>query len=308
MEINFLSSWGYFMQSAILIANIGVRDLFKKEKSDLFVSGNSSHQKSVYSQSKELYESEEYQDLHLLLKPIIDQIIKNKFNLIEILLFGTKQEVENDQDTFYITQTVKKLIDKFYSFNEDKVKKDIVKTEFFTKNPTEHKDLMIFYRDKLKNITDKVDKIFVSLTGGTPQQNSAIMIESLSRFGEKSLMIYILEGEDAPVEYEIGNYVRTQLKNPSTEGFESESAVLIASLGVRDLGKKGTNKPLFDLSESNVFEKSEKILKNEEIEDLELILLNPAVNKVRDSVNLSKIILFGTKQDPPHQKDTFRNG
>jgi hypothetical protein len=114
MEINFLSSWGYFMQSAILIANIGVRDLFKKEKSDLFVSGNSSHQKSVYSQSKELYESEEYQDLHLLLKPIIDQIIKNKFNLIEILLFGTKQEVENDQDTFYITQTVKKLIDKFY--------------------------------------------------------------------------------------------------------------------------------------------------------------------------------------------------
>lgn len=297
------------MQTAILIANIGVRDL-GKEGNPLFFPGNSSFQRNVYNESKELLRSKKFDDLELLLlEPVIDKI-KTEFTLQEIILFGTTQNKSNKQhskDTIFISHIAKKIICDRYLITKDKIKIKKIK-----KNPADYIEVAKSYKDEFKKLANRTDKVFVSVTGGTPQQNAAIIIETLSIFGERALMIYKPEGINTPIEYDIGSYTRSLVKKTLPEESvsffpldeqEKESSILIANIGVRDLGKKGI--PLFDISDEYIFEKSKKILKNKKFEDLELIFLDPVIKKINSSFHLEKIILFGTKQIKPHPKDTI---
>ena len=64
--------------------------------------------------------------------------------------------------------------------------------------------MLKLYQAEIDNIPKAVDRVFVSLAGGTPQQNISAMLESVARFREKATIIYTPRGSKDAVEYGVG--------------------------------------------------------------------------------------------------------
>ena len=172
------------MQTAILLANIGNSDLGKNRKA--FLSNKDpSFQGNFYEESKKLLESGNFHDLELLLLDPTITKISESYNLKEIILFGTEQDNYKDQDTKYAALIVKEIISRRYDFPKDRIKVVLI-----SKNPVEYEKILRVYSEEIGKIPQDFDQIFVSTTGGTPQQSLSLALQASQKYSEKVKMIY----------------------------------------------------------------------------------------------------------------------
>ena len=171
------------MKTAILLANIGNSDLGKN--GEVTLSYGTSFEGSFYEKSKKLLDSENFYDFELLLLDPVIKKISESYNIGEIILFATDQDDYKDQDTKYVAYIIKKIINTRYHFPDDKIKVVLI-----SKNPTEYEKILRIYQEKVEEISQYYDQVFISTTGGTPQQNLSLALQAFRRYGEKVKMIY----------------------------------------------------------------------------------------------------------------------
>lgn len=184
------------MSGAILIANIGTSEL---GYNGLPRYASKKGLTNIYNESRKLWKSKEFDDLELLLlEPVIRKIQKT-FDIKKMHIFCTEQSPPHPQDTKFIAHIVKSILCSRYGFDET-----FINLQIISKNPADHDEMLKLYRAETGNIPEFADHVFVSLAGGTPQQNLSVMFESVARFGEKTTMIYTPRGSNEAVEYKIG--------------------------------------------------------------------------------------------------------
>jgi len=165
--------------NAYLFANIGNSDIGKNLK-PLFKS-----KRDIYEQSKKLFEENKFSFDAILLEPILNYI-KDNYTLANIFLFGTEQVNIHPQDSIYIARIVKKILINKFNIEENKIK--IIQ---ITKNPADRDEMYNFYEEFLNSINEEISITFISLTGGTPAQNEALLLNSTKKFGLKIQAVYL---------------------------------------------------------------------------------------------------------------------
>lgn len=184
------------MNGVVLIANIGTSEL-GCEGRPLYASKKGLTDN--YIESRKLWESKEFDNLELLLlEPVLHKIQKT-FDIKKMHLFCTEQSPPHKQDTKFIAHIVKSILYSRYDFDEISINIMVI-----SKNPADYDEMMKLYRAEVGNLPEFIDHVFVSLAGGTPQQNLSLMFESVARFGEKTTIIYTPRDSNKAVEYKIG--------------------------------------------------------------------------------------------------------
>ncbi len=82
--------------------------------------------------------------------------------------------------------------------------------------------------------------------------------------------------------------------------------IFISNIGNSDLGINGES--IFDPKKENVYERSKKLYESKEIDNLELLLLDPLIEKIRCRYDIERMCLFCTEQQPQHRQDTLYIG
>ncbi|MEM1513401.1 MAG: hypothetical protein QXE46_00800 [Candidatus Thermoplasmatota archaeon] len=169
------------LKNAILYANVGISDLgingkpyFKKDE-------------NVYEKSKEIFNQNKWVNLKLeplLLGPVVNYIDTTQdYKLQHIYLFATEQVPFHPQDTWYIAQILKKLLGENTSVIQ------------INDNPADRDKMYEFY-EKFFNKSFSADIYFVSLTGGTPAENEALLFNCVSKFRNLVQAIYLPAGSN----------------------------------------------------------------------------------------------------------------
>lgn len=191
------------MPTALLIANIGNSDIGKDEN-PIFAPRNGHI--TIYDESRELWESKEFGSIELLLLDPVLRKIQEMFDIKQVYLFYTEQSPPHQQDTKFIAHIVKSILCSRYDFDETSINLHAI-----SKNPADYDEMLKLYRAEFDNIPESADRVFVSLAGGTPQQNFSAMLESVARFGAKATMIYTPRGSEDAVEYGVGYEIYKQM-------------------------------------------------------------------------------------------------
>lgn len=169
------------MQTAILITNIGVRDLGQKDTQLFNTSGE-----HVFEEIRKICEN---------LDPFIEKI-KESFNLEKILLFVTKQITPYPKDSICTASIVKKILSSRYGIDEQCISINEV-----SQNPSDYIEMLITYHSEIKKIPSDINQVFVSTTGGTPHS----LFESIFKFNEKVMLLYKSQDTEEIIEYKIQN-------------------------------------------------------------------------------------------------------
>ncbi len=232
----------------VLIANIGGRDIGKKKNgSPLF------NNKNVYEESKKLNEGKNFEDLELiLLDPVISKI-STHFEIKKVFLISTEQVPQNEQDTKYCGEIAKKMLNNKYSFG------DVVQLININENPADYDKMFEWYREFIKKIEcDKNDEdpfVFISLSGGTQQENMALLFAAVLKFRDYTKAIYTSKTEKEAKEINIGLKLYDELLEERQNALEeahlySAAAKLAESRGEYlssiDILKAKAKRDLFD--------------------------------------------------------------
>lgn len=153
------------MNKKVILVNLGNRNLKYKNKG---YKNDFIPVESFRSISKSILDNFEYnkEDLELnILSPIL-----TKFSNAEVILFGTNQGENNNQDTIYEAQIIKRLITE--SFPEIQIRIEILENI----NPSSEDDLIPYYTNFVKkNYNNFKDRELIYFdSGGTPQQKSSL--------------------------------------------------------------------------------------------------------------------------------------
>lgn len=242
------------MPTALLIANIGNSDI-GKDKNPFFSSRNG--QINIYDGSRELWESKEFGSIELLLLDPVLRKIREMFDIGQVYLFYTEQSPPHRQDTKFIAHIVKSILCSRYDFDETSINLHAI-----SKNPADYDEMLKLYRAEVDNIPESADRVFVSVAGGTQQQNFSAMLESVARFKAKATMIYTSRKSEDAVEcgvgYEIYKRMITQrvdiLKEKKMYGVAAELAEeygILDTNEIKMLQAKG-HRLLFDFESSQM--------------------------------------------------------
>ncbi len=181
---------------AVLIANVGNSDLGLDESkpfSKIF--------ENIYEESKKIYESGKFSNYKpIILEPVIRKITES-CELEKIHLYATRQSKPHPKDTFYIAEILREIFVERFGFERDAICIDIV-----GQNPSDFDAMLRFYEESLEHI-ENPGLVYVSVTGGTPAQNLALLINSLLKFGSSVQAIYKPENKGAE-ELSIGKEIR----------------------------------------------------------------------------------------------------
>ena len=206
------------MRNVLFLSNVGNSDLGKGEES-LFPRGYN----DIFEESKKLYESGDFYNLEpIILKKKIEKL-NNPINNLEVVLYATMQEEENQQDTYYIAKVIKELLIKDFPNLKDKIK-----IEKVSRNPSDYGVMIEYYAEKLNKFNNDYDRIYVGITGGTQAQNNALIINSVLKWEEKVRTIYKPRNGE-PQEDKIGEKIFKILKNEEFETFKKSHLYDLAS-------------------------------------------------------------------------------
>lgn len=109
-----------------------------------------------------------------LVLPIIEPLLKHIQGTCEqkedlkVFLFATDQPNNYKTDTFYAAHIIRKFLIEKKNFSPDRI--NIIQIR---ENPSDHIKMIEFYINKLVEFK-KFDKIYISITAGTPQQNLSL--------------------------------------------------------------------------------------------------------------------------------------
>lgn len=145
---------------------------------------------------------------------IISKILKFKeFSSSDskVILFVTDQEPEHPQDTIYYGKIVEKLL----VFNCN-IPASSIEIKKINQNPSNIDSMMSYYSNALRKIAvenKSVDVVFASLTGGTPAQNTALLLCGLDIFTDKFRTVYSPENASKVQELTITkNLIKSEVK------------------------------------------------------------------------------------------------
>lgn len=165
---------------AVLFANIGNRDLGKNGVSIYNLGDN------IYEESKRLFERKGYPGLDaILLEPVMNYI---KGSVEGVYLFGTEQMEIHPQDTYYVASIVRAILTGKYELDDKKSR--VVQ---ITSDPSDRDEMYNFYEKFFDGIRGE-GFAFVSLTGGSPAQNEALLFNSIAKFKSNVQGIYLSRG------------------------------------------------------------------------------------------------------------------
>lgn len=182
---------------AILFANIGNRDLGKNGTPEYKLGNNI----DIYDNSKQLFENKKFDFDAILLEPTINYI-NEKHSLESIYLFGTEQINYNSKDTIYIAKIIKEILKHKYRIEDKNIK--VIQ---ITKNPSDRDGMYDFYQEFFKDEDFKDKEVFISLTGGTPAQNEALLFESVAKFKLNVQAVYLPKDSKEVRELSIGEKI-----------------------------------------------------------------------------------------------------
>jgi len=191
------------MSTALLIANIGNSDI-GRDKISFFSSEKG--QVNIYEKSRDLWRSKEFENVELLLLNPVLRKIQETFDIVGIYLFCTEQNPPHPQDTKFIAHIVKSILCSRYDFDETSINLQVI-----SKNPADYDEMLRLYRAEIYNLPESTDRVFVSVTGGTQQQNFSAMFESVARFREKATMIYTSRGSEGAIECGVGYEIHKRM-------------------------------------------------------------------------------------------------
>lgn len=191
------------MSTALLIANIGNSDI-GRDKISFFSSEKG--QVNIYEKSRDLWRSKEFENVELLLLNPVLRKIQETFDIVGIYLFCTEQNPPHPQDTKFIAHIVKSILCSRYDFDETSINLQVI-----SKNPADYDEMLRLYRAEIYNLPESTDRVFVSVTGGTQQQNFSAMFESVARFREKATMIYTSRGSEGAIEFGVGYEIHKRM-------------------------------------------------------------------------------------------------
>jgi len=178
---------------SVVIANAGNSDLGKEEK-PYFDVGNI----NIYEKSKELYENKNFNFEAIILEPIIKELIK-EYEIEKLYLFATEQRPFHQKDTKYIASIIKEILNKKF-----KIEVEIIPID---ENPSDYDEMFSLYERELRKISMDADVIHISITGGTPAQNMALLIRSMLKFGNIVQIIYKPMGTKEIKKFKIGEEI-----------------------------------------------------------------------------------------------------
>ncbi len=168
--------------NAIIFTNIGNRDIGNKGTPIYNTGGD------VYEESKRLFESKRFTDMEaILLEPVINYI-KNKNHIERIYLFGTEQIKIHPQDTYYIAFIIKEILKKRFELIDEKIRVIQVACD-----PSDRDEMYDFYEKFFGSLTEG-GLVFISLAGGTPAQNEALLFNSVAKFKSDVQGLYLPKG------------------------------------------------------------------------------------------------------------------
>lgn len=224
---------------AILFANIGNRDLGQN-----WIDNNRGNA-SVYDTSKRLFEDRFFEFNAILLEPVLDYIIEH-YSLEDIYLFGTEQINHNPKDTIYMAYIIKEIIKRKYNLLDKNIK--IIQ---ITRDPSDRDTMYDFYHEFFKGI--HVDGIaFVSLTGGAPAQNEALLFESILKFGQNIQALYLpMDKKDVKI-LSVGERIYKSILDTQLDAFK----------------KKQLYAPAIEIAEKYDLDEDLDLLKGENYKDL----------------------------------------
>jgi hypothetical protein len=179
---------------SILIANIGNSDLGTGEQSYF---GRGIY--NIYEESKKFYDDKNFKFDAILLESMIRELIK-EYEIEKIFLLATEQLPIHQQDTIYIARIIKEILD---------IKFEIKQIEIIPihENPSDYDEMFNLYEREIRKISPDADVIHISITGGTPAQNMALLTRSLMKYGQMVQIIYKPKGLKETKRLKIGEEI-----------------------------------------------------------------------------------------------------
>jgi hypothetical protein len=174
----------------IYISNIGTSDLgYRESDTPLF-----DRRDNIYELSKKIYSEclEKKRNIYELKPLLIEDQIKKIFELesdvnkIYVVLFATRQNPPKENDTIYIAEIIKDLL-------EGKFKNISVDTFLINRNPANYDEMLdsyLYELSKLEIELQNIDKIYINITGGTPAMITALLMISIAKWGDKIKVFY----------------------------------------------------------------------------------------------------------------------
>lgn len=179
---------------SVVIANVGNSDLGNGEETYFDIRND-----NIYEKSKELYENKNFDFDAILLEPLVEELIK-EYEIERIFLFATEQQPVNQKDTIYTARIIKEILIKKFNINNI----EIIQVH---DNPSDYDEMLRFYEREIGKIPTSADVVHISITGGTPAQNTAMLIRSLLKFGNIVQAVYKPMGTRETKKFKIGEEI-----------------------------------------------------------------------------------------------------
>lgn len=177
----------------------------------------------------------------ILLEPALEKIFEKGFSFIKVILFETRQSPPHRQDTYVWEDHIRQILKYRYPESVDQV-------FYCVPHDPSHWDLMFdFYKKSIFDLYEKFNyayRVFVSVTGGTPAQNAALLFNAVGTWANKVKALYKPRGKPDAVDFEITTYLFQQSIGREVKALEESHNFLAAaqlgeSYGI--LGKEKIN-------------------------------------------------------------------
>lgn len=243
-------------RSFLFIANIGNSDL-----------GGLKFKDNFFETTKVIFERGNFSGLKaVILEPILKFLKKDyDFSTSKIVLCGTLQRKNHPQDSFYSAEIVKKiLLKEFPSLRDEQIE-----IEKISKNPSDYDQMNKYYRNFILSFKDNINfsetDLIVSITGATPAQNTALLLNGILLFPDNLKAVYLFRGENTPVLLDISQEIYSNIIEKQIDVLE-ENKLYYPLIKICERWHKFflNKKPLYDFKYAlSVFDfkKADEILK-----------------------------------------------
>jgi hypothetical protein len=125
--------------------------------------------------------------------------------IAQVILIASDQAEEQHRgtDTLYGAELVKARLEHLQQSRQSRWRIGRITQWLIRENPADYDVMHAWYSRHLRQVREAAH-VFVSVTGSTPAMNTALLIQSIERFGERTHPLYLPQGERQPVPLDIG--------------------------------------------------------------------------------------------------------
>lgn len=205
-------------QLNLLFANIGSSDIGKEGKP------------LTYEEVKKEFELKGKEAVYsielLLLEPVFKKLAKKGIRKLKAVFFLTKQTPPHEYDTYRFEPFLREVLDIRF---KDKIFYDF---DFISYEPFNWDAMFSHYSERMRHFYysfSDVNFAFLSLTGGTPAQNFALLISALSFWDTKVKPYYVPKGKEEAVGFDVASYLFKEIVSREVSALENSGSFLEAA-------------------------------------------------------------------------------